>query len=95
MLEVALGGFDEIGDKIVAALELDVDLGEGVFEAVAQGDEAVVNGDGPQAEDHEEKEQNTEDDEGGHDVKGISGCGTPESLRGSEGGARRKYLQRG
>ena len=35
VLHVALGGFDEIRDKVVAALELDVDLGEGVIEAVA------------------------------------------------------------
>ena len=32
----ALGGFDEVGDEVVAAFELDIDLGEGVFEAVSE-----------------------------------------------------------
>ena len=36
VFEVALGGFDQVGDEVVAALELNVDLGEGVFETVAE-----------------------------------------------------------
>ena len=32
---------DEVGNQIVAALQLNVDLGEGVLEAVLQGDETV------------------------------------------------------
>ena len=42
MLEVALGGFDEVRDEIVAAFELDIDLRESVFEAVPQCYELVV-----------------------------------------------------
>ncbi len=42
VLEVALGGFDKIRDEVVAALQLHVDLGEGVLEAVLEGDEAIV-----------------------------------------------------
>jgi len=42
---IALGGFDEVGDEVVAAFELDVDLGEGVLEAVLESDQAVVDGD--------------------------------------------------
>ena len=35
VLEVALGGFHQIGDEVVATLQLHVDLGEGVLETVA------------------------------------------------------------
>jgi hypothetical protein len=41
VLQVALGGLDEIGDEVVAALELHIDLGEGVLEAVAEADERL------------------------------------------------------
>jgi hypothetical protein len=42
MLEVALGGFNEVRDEIVAAFELNIDLRESVFEAVPQCYELVV-----------------------------------------------------
>ena len=42
MLHVGLRGFNEIRDEVVAALELDIDLREGVFEAVPQRHEMVV-----------------------------------------------------
>ncbi len=51
VLEVALGGFDEIRDEVVAALQLDVDLGEGVLEAVLEGDETIVLADHVQGHD--------------------------------------------
>ena len=54
VLHVALGGLNEIRDEVVAALELDVDLGEGVFEAVAKGDKAVVDAGDPEAGDEED-----------------------------------------
>jgi hypothetical protein len=54
VLHVALGGLNEIRDEVVAALELDVDLGEGVFEAVAKGDQAVVDAGDPEAGDEED-----------------------------------------
>jgi deoxycytidine triphosphate deaminase len=63
VLHVALGRFDEVGDEIVATFELDVDLGEGVFETVSQGDEGVVDAGDPEAEDDHDEEQNAEDDE--------------------------------
>ena len=65
MLHVALGDLDEVGDEIVAALELDVDLGECVLEAVAQGDEGIVDAGDPQAEDDNEGEQDAKNDEDG------------------------------
>ena len=43
MLHVALGRLDQVGDQVVAALELHVDLGERVLEAVARTDQAVVH----------------------------------------------------
>ena len=45
VFHVTLGGLDEIGNQVVAALELHVDLRVGVFEPVAQGDEFVVTAD--------------------------------------------------
>src|SRR5208283_5391725 len=56
---VTLHGFDEIGDEIVAALELHIDVRPGVVAGDLQPDEAVVHGDD---EDHEENEdaQNNE-----------------------------------
>jgi hypothetical protein len=69
VLEVALGDFDEVGDEVVTALQLDVDLGEGVLEAVAEGDEAVVDaGDEEGGDQRETEESDEDDDEGdGHD----------------------------
>ena len=48
MRHVGLGGFDQVGDQIVAALELDVDLREGVLEAIAQVHQVVVERDQPE-----------------------------------------------
>ena len=42
VLHVGLRGFNEVRDKVVAAFELDIDLREGVFEAVPQSYEMVV-----------------------------------------------------
>ena len=42
---VAFYSFDEIGDQVVAALELDVDVGPGVVHLDFEADEAVVNPD--------------------------------------------------
>ena len=66
VLHVALGGLDEIGDEIVAALELDVDLGEGVFETVTETDEGVVDAGDPESGDEEDGEDDAENDEDEH-----------------------------
>ena len=60
---VALDGFDEVGNQVVAALELHVDLRPGVVDEVAQVDETVVDGDEPE----DEGDENTKENEnGGH-----------------------------
>ena len=43
MRHVGLGGFDQIGDQIVTALKLHIDLRESVLEPVAQRDQFVVD----------------------------------------------------
>jgi len=43
MLYVAFGRFHQIRDQIVAAFELNINLGKRVFEPVAQADEPVIN----------------------------------------------------
>jgi hypothetical protein len=42
MLHVGFGGLDEVRDEVVAAFQLNIDLREGIFEAVAQRHELVV-----------------------------------------------------
>ena len=71
VLHVALSGLDEVGDEIVTALELNIDLGEGVLEAIAKGDEAVVDAGDPKAGDQEDGEDNAEDDEDEHGRVGF------------------------
>jgi hypothetical protein len=61
MFHVPLGNLDKVGDEVIAALQLDVDLGKRVLEAVAEGDERVVDARDPKAEDHDNGEQNEED----------------------------------
>ena len=51
VLKVSFGCFDEIRNEVVAAFELHVDLREGVFETVAQGDERIVDADDPKDDD--------------------------------------------
>ena len=48
----------------MAALQLDIDLGEGVFETVAQRDEAVVKADEPEREDEAQAKENQQQDDG-------------------------------
>jgi len=56
---ITLHGFDEIGDEIVAALELHIDVRPGVVASDLQPDQAVVHRDG---EDHQENEDSQNDE---------------------------------
>ena len=58
VLDVALGGLDQVGDQVVAPLELDIDLREGVLEPVAQRNQPVVRADRPQQDHHERNKDN-------------------------------------
>jgi hypothetical protein len=74
MFHVPFGDFHQIGNEIVAALELDVDLSEGIFESIAQRDEGVVDARDRQAENNDNDEQNSEDDQDStHNVFGWVG----------------------
>src|SRR5690606_37936941 len=57
VLQIALGGLDQVGDQVEPALQLHVDLGEGVLVGVARGDQAVVDAHGPNCEHHHNCEQ--------------------------------------
>jgi hypothetical protein len=48
VLQVAARHFHQVGNQVVAALELHVDLAKGIGNAVAQFHQPVVGGDGPQ-----------------------------------------------
>src|SRR5262249_53196519 len=51
---------DQVRNQVVAALELHVDLREGVLEAVAQRHQAVVDGDRPDREGDDDPQKNPE-----------------------------------
>ena len=60
---VALGGLDEVRDQVVAALELHVDLGEGVLAGITQRDEPVVDADAPDRGKDDGPDDDGEDEE--------------------------------
>ena len=62
VLHVALGGLHQVGDEVVAARELHVDLRERVLVAVARADQAVVQRDDePDGDDNYAKKNPTHD----------------------------------
>jgi hypothetical protein len=87
---VALGGLDEVRDEVVAALELDVHLGEGVLAGVPQADERVVDADAPEGGDDEGADDDKQDDEEDgdgrtHDALTLPGRPRPASRLGDKG----------
>ena len=77
MLGVALDGLDQVGDQVVATLQLRIDVLPGVIDAVALGDHVVVDaGDG--ADNH--NDNNDADDDGNHDVSVSNGRGGTRQL---------------
>ena len=66
VLDVALGGFHQVGDQVEAALQLHVDLGEGIFISVATGDQAVVH-----ADEYERQNHNQDYDDDGYDQSHV------------------------
>jgi hypothetical protein len=61
---VPLDGLDEVRDQIPAALELDLDLRPGVVHAVPLLNEAVVEGDEQQPDDHDDRDDHDDPDHG-------------------------------
>lgn len=57
VLQIALHRFHQIGDEIVPAGELDIDLGEGVAVGVTRRDQSVVEADREQAESDQGSQQ--------------------------------------
>jgi hypothetical protein len=53
MGHVTLGGFDQVRDEVITALQLNVHLSERVPEAVPQPDERVIDTHAPKANDDE------------------------------------------
>src|SRR3546814_7049888 len=70
VLEVALGGLDQVRDQVEAPLQLHVDLGEGVLVRVARGDQAVVDADRPERE----HDHNCEQDQHGNHQSSPCSC---------------------
>ena len=65
VLHVALGHLDQVGNQVVAAFELHVDLREGVLVAVPQGHQLVVHPDDNDRQDQEDREKHTQNDQSG------------------------------
>ena len=61
MSEVSFGGLNQIGNQVVPPLELDIDLREGIAEAVPQFHESVVLPDHKEGSD--DRDQNNDRDE--------------------------------
>ncbi len=59
---VALHGLNQIGDQVVALLQLDVDVGEGLVGALPQAHEAVVGA-------HHDQGENDGDDNGNEQAR--------------------------
>ena len=56
MRGVALHGLDQVRDQIVALLELHVDVGKGLADALAERDQAVIGAEGEQHENDDDAE---------------------------------------
>jgi len=55
---VAFDRGHQVGDKVVAALKLDVDVGPGLFGALHQADKAVVDRNHPDQKQHRHRDNN-------------------------------------
>ena len=72
MFGVALDGLNQVGDQVVATLQLRVDVLPRVVDAIALGDHVVVDaGDGAD----NRNDNNDADDDGNHDVSVSNGRG--------------------
>ena len=75
MRRVTLDGLDQVGDEVVALLELHVDVGKGLTDPLPQGDEAVVNRGNPKREHNDNPENNERAD--GHVERLLSSGAGP------------------
>jgi hypothetical protein len=58
---VALDRVDEIGDKVVAALELDIDLRPRTFDLLPQPHQIIIDADDDRDADHNEDHEDDKD----------------------------------
>ena len=56
MRRIALHGLDQVRDQVVALLELHVDIGEGLVDALAQRHQPVIGTEGKENEDDNDAE---------------------------------------
>ncbi len=63
VLEITFGGLDEIGDEVVTALELHVNLRVGVLETIAEGDEMIVAADDVERDNQRHGEENSHNEQ--------------------------------
>ena len=58
MGRITFHGFHEIRDQVVAALELDIDIGPGIVALDFQTDQAVVHANGENDEENDDAKEN-------------------------------------
>ena len=63
VLEIAFGCLYQIGNQVIATFELHVNLSEGVFEAVSECDQSVVDTYDPEGQHDYKDQQDTKSDE--------------------------------
>src|ERR1035437_860866 len=68
--KVSLGSFHQIGDQVIAALQLHIDLRESVLETVAQGHQAIVDRYRPYQQNHYDDRNNDDRSHGAHPGNG-------------------------
>ena len=56
MRRIALHGLDQVRDQVVALLELHVDVGKGLADALAERDQPVIGTEGEEDEDDDDAE---------------------------------------
>src|SRR5262249_41215332 len=103
MTGIALHRLDEVGDEGVGVCCLDVDVGEGLIDPLAHGDEPVVDRDDPQHEHDDYADDDPGDGGGGHGKRLLGRrrfmaalnlwCGRGEGKRRTNGIAERAGAQ--
>ena len=88
---VALDRLDEVRDQVAAPLELHLDLGPRVVDAVALLDEAVVQRDHVDHEQHDDDEDSDQDP--GHERHSIGSAGPRTDVVRLAGQSRRRQAQ--
>jgi hypothetical protein len=74
VFHVALGGFDKIGDEVVSAFELDVNLGPGVVDLITEANQGVVDANHKENQQDHDSSNNDGSNCASHSGSPLIGC---------------------